>query len=266
MKENVVRFIFCLLSIQLAGQGFTSVDIEKKEIDANNKIYRPGLQFVFDIKIKIGENTVFLKLNNDRTYELVEKENGEQVSQVFLTVAKPKDKDRTNKRQTEIFYSYGSTNFVASSTGLVENDKNCWIHPPRDAFFSILELFPFPYIKAGAAQNHRWTDYLFIDERWKNELFGQWDGKLKTALEYEITQLDASIETSFGKIKTKTVESKSKSILGVNYLKAAFSDELGFVRLEYYSDKNISITFELTEVRETKIFKSLGQFIMDERQ
>ncbi|MFP3632484.1 hypothetical protein SB776_38415, partial [Burkholderia sp. SIMBA_045] len=53
--------------------------------------------------------------------------------------------------QTAISYEYIMKNgepFTMETTGAVENEMNVWIHPPRGSFFEILELNPFPYIKA----------------------------------------------------------------------------------------------------------------------
>ncbi|MGY6560093.1 MAG: hypothetical protein ACXIT9_12510 [Nitritalea sp.] len=137
MLAKLLIVINLLVSFQLFGQGYKTVEIEKNQIDANNTIYRPGLQFIFNVEITQDHQPAFLKLNKDRTYELLREETESTVSTILMTIAKPKDKDKTNKKQTEIFYSYPNTKFLASATGLVENDENIWIHPPRDSFFSI---------------------------------------------------------------------------------------------------------------------------------
>ncbi len=53
--------------------------------------------------------------------------------------------------QSVILYDYCSLDgsvILNEGTGLIENDKNIWVHPPRSRMFSILELNPFPFIQA----------------------------------------------------------------------------------------------------------------------
>jgi len=44
-----------------------------------------------------------------------------------------------------------------SMSGTIENEGNVWIHPPRDNYFKIIELNPFPYIKAPYNIGAKWA-------------------------------------------------------------------------------------------------------------
>ena len=48
--------------------------------------------------------------------------------------------------QTVLSYKIGN-DLRSFMSGVVENEKNVWIHPPRDEYFKILEINPFPFIK-----------------------------------------------------------------------------------------------------------------------
>lgn len=264
MKLIILTLFGILLSSQVQGQGYKTVVIEKKNIDSDNLIYRPGLQFIYNLTILNDDDTLFLKMNIDRSFELLRAKTNETVSRVLMTVAKPKNKDRTNKKQTEIFYSYENLKYLASSTGIVENDMNIWLHPPRDSFFGILELFPFPYIKLENQMKHKWADQLSLNEKWSNELIGSWEGELETELTYEITD-NVGLESSFGEVKCQQIRAQSKSVLGDNILIAYFSEEYGFMKLEYVSYNNLRLNFELETVKEVGIYTSLEDFLLEKK-
>ena len=42
------------------------------------------------------------------------------------------------------------------STGIIENDKKVWIHPPRSGEFALLEYFPFPELQFPAICKHKY--------------------------------------------------------------------------------------------------------------
>lgn len=264
MKLIIINLFALLLSSQVLGQGYNTVEVEKKNIDSDNLIYSPGKQFIYSLTILNGNDTLFLTMNRDRSFELLSTKTDETVSRVLMTVAKPKNKKKTNKRQTEIFYSYGNLKYLASSTGMVENDKNIWLHPPRDGFFGILELFPFPYIKLGSEMNGKWSDQLFINEKWSNELIGEWSGQLETELTYEITD-NEGLKSNFGEVRCQQIISQSKSTLGENILISYFSNEYGFVKLEYVSFNGLRINLLLDTVKEVDVYTDLEDFLLERK-
>lgn len=52
----------------------------------------------------------------------------------------------TGFNQTPLKYKLGNRKNYSTS-GVIENEANIWIHPPRDGLFKILELNPFPFVK-----------------------------------------------------------------------------------------------------------------------
>jgi hypothetical protein len=262
MKRIIVIIFAILLSAQLLGQVYKTVEIEKKNIDADNKIYRPGQQFIYHLTILNGIDTLFLKMTEDRSFELLSRKTDETVSKVYLTVAQPKNKEKTNKKQTEIFYTYENLNYWASSTGIVENERNIWLHPPRDGFFRILQLFPFPYIKFEGQMHHQWTDHLAISEQWSNELIGEWHGVLETDLSYEWVE-NVNLKSSFGQVWCQKLKCISKSLLGENSLIAYFSKKHGFIKLEYSSFNNIRLHLDLETIKEVGVYTHLEAFLLD---
>lgn len=261
MRYIVGYVLTIILSCQLAGQNFNTVFIEKKDVDENNVIYKPGQRFTYNFTILDGIDTLFLNMDKDKAFELVSTDGDETVAKLFMVVAKPKRKDKTNKKQTEVFYSYDNIDLLASSTGIVENETNVWLHPPRDGFFRILELFPFPYIQIGNEIGHQWTDNLLIDGKWSNELIGNWDGKLETNITYEIANA-VILESAFGEVPCQQIDAVSISVLGENTLKAYFSEQYGFMRLEYVSLNGLRIIFELEAVDEGAVYTDIIDYVL----
>lgn len=261
MKLIILNLFAILLSYQVLSQNYTTVKIEKKEVDTDNIIYKPGQQFVFNLTILKGKEVLFLNMDKDRSFNLSDNKTEKTVSRVFMTVAKPKKKDKTNKKQTEIFYGYENLKFLASSTGMVENTENVWLHPPRDGFFSLLELFPFPYIKYEQPINKKWVDKLLISDRWSNDWIGSWEGKLKTEVIYKITE-NVMLKSDFGEISCQKIHATSTSVMGTNTLIAYFSKKYGFMQLEYISFNNLKLIFELNSVIPVDIFTTLEEFLL----
>lgn len=68
---------------------------------------------------------------------------------------------------TSIFREIPDIGWVhTDTTGAVENEKTCWIHPPRHNQYRILELAPFPRIDYPLEEGRRYKKILFISDGW----------------------------------------------------------------------------------------------------
>ncbi|MEM6642611.1 MAG: hypothetical protein AAF616_06500 [Bacteroidota bacterium] len=147
---------YLLFSIQITlfskatGQGYNSVHIEKgKQPDADNQIFIPGRAFVYQVTIYEMDKEKKLAFR-DKDWTL--KDSGDvpalnRVDEVIYLTANVKRSKRTNKQQTEVIIAYEPQGKTFQNTGIVENDQNIWLHPPRSSFFRILEICPFPYVR-----------------------------------------------------------------------------------------------------------------------
>ena len=62
--------------------------------------------------------------------------------------------------QTVIKFEYLDKNrktILSERTGLVENEVNVWLHPPRNSDLGILQLSAFPYIKLTNTKTWKWN-------------------------------------------------------------------------------------------------------------
>ncbi len=162
------------------GNGIIVEKFEKKywnnlnRFTENNRIYKAGREFLFDyqyfskdsIEKKIVFDTYVSQKHSDSIPQQIsfdtlwhfadgDKIEKNQHEKLSLTVAKGSGGDeffeedmlKEEYQQTIINYNYFGKVGVGETTGLVENERNIWMHPPRERFFMITEINPFPYIK-----------------------------------------------------------------------------------------------------------------------
>lgn len=97
--------IFILASNLSFGQQYGSLYIENSKIDKNNIIYTPGKEYVFSIDIRNNNSDYFLKSNEYDHFELTKNRDSVKISEIHLTILKPKMFRRLIRNQTQIVYS-----------------------------------------------------------------------------------------------------------------------------------------------------------------
>ena len=170
------------------------------------------------------------------------------VSYTHLDVYKRQD---PNYYQTSISYEFLQKNgkyFTKEITGGIENEKNVWIHPPRSNFFKILELNPFPYIKAPYKVGTKWNWKLKIGDQWSDKRWMEWKGGIENVYDYEIIG-KKKIETKLGNLECFIIKSNAKSRIGKTALISYFNENYGFVKLDY---KNIDGTKTILELEKVE--------------
>jgi hypothetical protein len=140
---------------------FDSTNKDATRYTANNVIYQAGKVFTFSYYYEDKKGVRYLmwldELTTDSTkhwqFKAADLKDGSTVCQIILKVLpdlNPLLEFIPDYNQTVIQYDFklfdGSLGDV-EMTGLIENEKNIWMHPPRTDFFQILEINPFPYIK-----------------------------------------------------------------------------------------------------------------------
>lgn len=260
-------------------------DTTKFKYSKNNLTYKVGREFIYDYYFidKSGAKKKFL-LTNDQTsiqnllnLTSYEKITDTTIDKIRLTVTDAKETypactaDSTCT-QTVISYSYLTTNqkvcdSACSSvkskksnesycscgsvaTGIYDNKKNVWMHPPRQYTFKILQLNPFPFYQLDKSiKNWAWhleIGGVYLDPRWVKT-----KDNIKVRYEYE-RQNDETIKTTFGNIKCNVTNaiglSQSENFSMKTGLKSYYHPDYGFVRLEYINIDNSKIVIQLVEV------------------
>ncbi len=228
---------------------FDSEIKDENRYTANNSVYRGGKQFVFDFKHISNENVVYYfqedTQNEDwRTnwkfvrFDSISEKTITKVKVSVIPGLKPLIDQIPNYDQSIVKFQYQANNTISdinSISGLIENEKNIWLHPPRDKYFRILELNPFPFIKSPFEIGNKWKWQLEIESTWGDKRWKTWEGNIVNRCDYEIVGIK-TIKTPFGDLECLEIRSVGVSELGKTELLALFNAEFGFVELHY---KNI---------------------------
>ena len=131
---------------------FDSTDVDINRYNHNNNVYKPGAIFTYKYKHQdTAENIKYFKVDQDfNSWTFIDSSaaDSETIKSVAIEVinGNPMSEYIPDYNQTVLAYKLRES-IPFSMSGAIENEANVWIHPPRDHYFEILELNPFPYIK-----------------------------------------------------------------------------------------------------------------------
>lgn len=222
----------------------TITDISRFNWD--NQVFVVGTEFTYDYKY-IKSDTFYKFKFTDADWEFVPTElaDSSTVTKVKLTVLPMIESFPFNPGETLLSYHLEpKTTF--SITSVIENRVNIWLHPPREALFSILELNPFPYVKFPIEIGKRWDWELSIGDHYGDNRWKTWSGRITNSYNYEVIRR-ISLDTNFGKLECYEIQSKAVSELGTTSLKSWFNEEFGFVKLKYVNIDQSILTLTLVD-------------------
>ncbi len=205
---------------------------------------------LLDEHITSNNNKKYFTIKEDREswgFVDLDSTDSSTIKSVIIEVANgnPMTQLDPDYNQTTLFYKLEDSNEFEMS-GAIENEGNIWIHPPREKYFRILELNPFPYIKAPYEIGTKWTWNLRIGDQWADERWKIWEGYIENKYQYEITD-KRTIKTNLGNLECYIIESNAKSRIGETELIAYFNPKFGFVKLNYTNIDRSKTNLELTE-------------------
>lgn len=134
-----------------------------------------------------------------------------------------------------------------SMSGIVENERNLWMHPNRSCLFRVLELNPFPYIQYPVEKGRKWKWKLTIGSHWGDERWKTWTGGIVNKYQYKITDTDCEVVTPLGTLSCVKVEAVAKSRIGKTYLTAYYNDTYGFVKMDNTNVDGSRLLVDLVE-------------------
>ncbi|MDR2836505.1 MAG: hypothetical protein LBV69_10020 [Bacteroidales bacterium] len=251
------------------------IEIPKDTISAerytlDNIIYMSNNKYLLTYKfIKNDSVSFFYKIpDNSHKWNFIIQDsinNKDVVSFLILEILPDNKKMISNRipnyNQTVISYSYFAKIkpdywIYLEHTGLVENDKNIWLHPPRTALFKILEINPFPFIQDPyeITIGKEWTWSLQVGSGWLDERWYKWEGEPKVFdinYKYKITDKINISTQYYTDIECFVVDAIASSDLGDTMLKSFYNEKKGFVKLEYTNIDNSKIIFEIKKLNDT---------------
>ena len=249
---------------------FDSTNTSPNRYTANNHTYKEGNIYTFDYYYEDRDGQKFKfeekKGAGDLSFNEMEKAwffvpfdslTERTIDKVIMKVKyglEPFINHDPEYNQTIISFKYpqlnGKQNF-SSSTGIIENEKNIWAHPPRARFFQILEINPFPYIRAPYEVGTKWIWFLQIGSPWGDARWKTWEGSITNDYEYEIVDKKV-INTNLGELECYEVFSTATSRIGKTYLTAYFNEDIGFVKLDYTNIDSTKTVLELIDFQENQ--------------
>ena len=259
LKETKKKYEL-ILEDGIMVEKFDSTNVNQNRFTENNTTFTEGAAFTYTFEhLTSTQDTVYftwLEDTNDYRFAWkfvpVDSLDENTIKQVKITVKpglEPMITHIPDYNQTIIQYDYltetGKAPFVGSS-GVIENEANIWMHPPRDKYFRILELNPFPFIKAPYEIGTTWDWTLTIGSGWADERWHVWEGQIENQYVYTITE-KKKIKTGVGQLECFVIESVATSRIGQTKLISFFHPEYGFVRLEYTNIDGSKTNLELSE-------------------
>ncbi|WP_367389258.1 hypothetical protein [Lewinella sp. LCG006] len=232
-------------------------DGKSNPYNADNAIYLPEKEYIFDYRYftKEGQECRFSREGYDILS--VEKLTTTTVTKLSLRAARDNTilDGESDYDQTVMHYDYylynDSVSWPREWSGLIENEKNVWMHPwRRTRYFNYLQINPYPFIKKPYEIGNSWGWNLEVGSQWGNPAWATWEGNLAFNHHYEIVG-KKEIATDFAdKISCYVVEAKGVSRIGETRLTSYFNEEYGFVQFEYLNIDSSRIVINLIEVRD----------------
>ncbi len=116
---------------------------------------------------------------------------------------------------------------INSVTGVIENKKQVWLHPPRAKYYKILELAPFPYVN--------FVDTVYSDKLVMGRGYGKMEGK----------QVVSNYKVSIPENQQYLITASAVSDEGTIRATFVYSKQKGFEKMTYHLFNNVTITFWL---------------------
>lgn len=242
-KENIV-------------DGKTIIDTTYQAIKKERRIFRKGRTYTY--------KATYLSPNKDTlSIEKVEMISTGKRIKIDWMETQPK-----HQIQDQIFYHFywtqeDSAKFVNNPTinsqypyanlwqknieqGIIENEEQVWIHPPRFNQYRFTQVCPYPEVQRP----------LYVDKEWFGGLQmydgqGDWDyAQIKQR--YKVIRHE-TLKLPFTKpSQCWLIQSESKFHLGHCFLDYYFHQEYGFVKMTYKNYINEILILELIDVTDQK--------------
>jgi hypothetical protein len=248
--KNTLLFVCLLTLANTSAQGIRNTqndnlsptDRDEERYNRDNKVYKSNTEFVFDYVIVKNGDSLKCQFSNQPfgipKWKLVKPDDADTLTVQTVSIAvlpyylndseTGNDFRYYNKNQQQI------REFEA--TGLIENDKNTWLHPPRSQFF--------PFVVGT-----KWTSGVsagYFDSYQRFNL--KWEGVLNTYEELEIID-KVQLPTALGVLPCYVVQGISKSTLTETKTVFYYNEDVGFVKIVYDLFDKSRLEFNLKEIK-----------------
>jgi hypothetical protein len=199
---------------------------DDNRFDLDNKIYTINREILYKCSVERDDKVLDLNLK--------------YIRMIIQGTTKPFSQFDPDYSQTVIKFDYLDENFdriIWERTGLIENEKNIWLHPPRNGDLGILQLSAFPYIKLDKTRKWQW------------ELHAAYANYQDVQLTHTYVKKKPITFTSHvGALSCIPVEATSESHIGTTTSRFLYHDKHGFVQLKFHTIEGTTITLDMMEL------------------
>ncbi len=226
-----------------------STSTDKNKYNVDNIIFKPGSILKYNYSfVKNGLEYKSSSFRNDWDLIIYDDSMTSNMNfELIILDGNPMQKFVPDYNQTVIKYSFDNDDFN-EMTGLVENQRNLWMHPPRSGVFKILELSPFPFVKFPIKIGDKYNWNLIIGDHYSDEKLITWQGNISNNQDYEVTSLQ-SINTPLGNLECVVIEATAKSEIGIGEAKFFYNKRYGFVKMVYTNIDKSVLTLKLVDFK-----------------
>ena len=239
--------------------------IDKNIYSSNNITYRLGNRILYDFTYVMNHDTASVYCLFDSIYNVPigwttadTITNGKQlpIKQIELEVLVtpgPLTKLTTGYTQTEIKYTYYSRQqeiIWDEHTGIIDNEENIWLHPPRMFLLQCLQTSPWPFIRAPFTVGNTWTRnhqiaYDSVNYFSSGSLKMPWNALLRNiSCRYEISHKENLIVGSQNIVVECLVGiGHCRNSVHPTSLKYWFNPNIGFLKLVFNNMDGSTIIF-----------------------
>lgn len=247
-------------------------DTFQSRYSSDNISYKLNKIYIYDyyFQDKLGSKAKFLKDENwsfNNPLNLANDSSTNAITDIYLFVSNPLNffsAGDSTYTQTVFNYLYITKDFCnleindiannikefEETTGLIDNYKNLWIHPPRMYSFKILQLNPYPfYYLENQKKSWSWNLKVggnYLDQRWIN-----WNEPIEINTKYSRVK-DQIIDTRLGKLECRVVSGESRFEYDGKFVKtfliSYYNKDYGFVKLDYTNVNGTKIVMELKKL------------------
>ncbi len=253
-KEQVNKFeiVECETGIEMDYYDYDIVQIVDRELGTSRdtivnkvkkdvQIFKPCADYLYKVVYIDKANKVLLesKVLLTTTGKRWEFEPNKQDEVVIQYEFSKKMENRISKHQKDL-YGFLYPWQEKTTTGIIENEKEVWMHPVRGNQYFITEVAPFPQVKLPLSVGASWTNSLSIHDGW-----GSWSNSTGNIYYKVVTEEDVITQASDSEIRCYKIEAKARFPFGTSYATFWFSRAEGFIKINYKLYTGEKLTFEL---------------------
>lgn len=269
---------FCLLALLFAScewsekekfnyacDGGVCIEVLKDSNDViisysdDNVIYKNGTEHLFKYYYKDSLGGKYLIGVEGAGLDTLGYVNSQTITKVGYKISNIVEERMTfpgEERYTQSGLGYKYLNraeeslYPIESSGLVENERNIWVHPfRRYKYFAMLNINAYPFVKFPIKIGNEWEWELAVGgHRYTNPIWAVWEGATLRKHHYEVTgKTDYSIP-GIGVRKVWEITATTTGDIGSTSAKFYYDDDYGFVMMEWHNLNKSIFRFDIEKI------------------